>query len=229
LQLSLHDEIVLVEVVDSWDPNPERMPVMLHHLDGSVKEVGSTQLLRECVRELRTEQAILDGSANVVVLQEIARSLGGLALPGLGGAGSMAFGVGGDEDDGAVGAAAGVQKKSGGGLKNGAVKNSRRRLGDGDSAFVDGASATHATPAALAEAAEARRARLGAFEAKKVSSSAASEEKETARSSAETESDFSPEGDVVVMERAGEDVEDLEITSQEKKKGATIEVETGPR
>ena len=40
------------------NPNPEAMPIMLHALDGSVKEVGSTQLLRECVRELRTEQAI---------------------------------------------------------------------------------------------------------------------------------------------------------------------------
>ena len=82
LQLSLSDEIVLVEVVDSWDPDPSAMPVLLHTLDGEVKEVGSTELLRECVvKELRTEQALLDGSANLLVLQEIADSLGGLALP----------------------------------------------------------------------------------------------------------------------------------------------------
>ena len=80
LQLSLHDEVVLVEVVDSWSPDPKSMPILLHELDGTIKEVGSTQLLRDCVKELRTEQAILDGSQNLLVLQEIAASLGG-ALP----------------------------------------------------------------------------------------------------------------------------------------------------
>ena len=40
LQLSLHDEVVLVEVVDSWVPNPKSMPIMLHHLDGKVTEAG---------------------------------------------------------------------------------------------------------------------------------------------------------------------------------------------
>lgn len=77
LQLSLHDEVVLVEVVDSWSPDPKSMPILLHELDGTIKEVGSTQLLRDCVKELRTEQAILDGSQNLLVLQEIATSLGG--------------------------------------------------------------------------------------------------------------------------------------------------------
>ena len=77
LQLSLHDEVVLVEVVDSWSPDPKSMPILLHELDGTIKEVGSTQLLHDCVKELRTEQAILDGSQNLLVLQEIATSLGG--------------------------------------------------------------------------------------------------------------------------------------------------------
>ena len=77
LQLSLHDEVVLVEVVDSWSPDPKSMPILLHELDGTIKEVGSTQLLRDCVKELRTEQAILDGSQNLLVLQELATRLGG--------------------------------------------------------------------------------------------------------------------------------------------------------
>ena len=47
LQLSLHDEVVLVEVVDSWSPDPKSMPILLHELDGTIKEVGSTQLLRD--------------------------------------------------------------------------------------------------------------------------------------------------------------------------------------
>jgi len=78
LQLSLHNEVVLVEVMDSWIPNPKAMPIMLHQLDGTVEEVGSTQLLRDCVRDLRTEQALLDGSEMVRVLQEISTmTLGG--------------------------------------------------------------------------------------------------------------------------------------------------------
>ena len=86
LQLSLHDDIVLVEVKDSWIPNPKAMPIMLHQLDGTVTEVGSTKLLRDCVRELRTEQALLDGSEYVRVLEEISTMTlgGGDAMPSLG-------------------------------------------------------------------------------------------------------------------------------------------------
>ena len=50
LQLSLHDEVVLVEVVDSWSPDPKSMPILLHELDGTIKEVGSTKLLRDASR-----------------------------------------------------------------------------------------------------------------------------------------------------------------------------------
>lgn len=71
LQLSLHDEVVLVEVTDSWIPNPKASPILLHQMDGTVEEVGSTTLLRDCVRGLRTEQALLDGSEYVRVLQDI--------------------------------------------------------------------------------------------------------------------------------------------------------------
>jgi hypothetical protein len=135
LQLSLSDEIVLVEVVDSWDPDPSAMPVLLHTLDGEVKEVGSTELLRECVKELRTEQALLDGSANLLVLQEIADSLGGLALPAPG------------------------EVQGGKGFKNGA--SPRRRsgggiLGDGGGSSGAGASASSASMDALEEAAKLR-------------------------------------------------------------------------
>ena len=131
LQLSLSDEIVLVEVVDSWDPDPSAMPVLLHTLDGEVKEVGSTELLRECVKELRTEQALLDGSANLLVLQEIADSLGGLALPAPGeGQGGKGFKN-----------STAPRRRGGGGI-----------LGDGSS----GASASSASAEALEEAAKLR-------------------------------------------------------------------------
>ena len=124
LQLSLHDDVVLVEVVDSWNPNPEAMPIMLHALDGSVKEVGSTQLLRECVRELRTEQAILDGSANLLVLQEIAELAGG---PRAARAADRSFktkgGVPGDGGEHAVPA----QIADGGGVEDGAETARTRR------------------------------------------------------------------------------------------------------
>lgn len=196
LQLSLHDDVVLVEVVDSWNPNPEAMPIMLHALDGTVKEVGSTQLLRECVRELRTEQAILDGSANLLVLEEIASSLGGLALPA---ASDRSF----------------------------TVTNGGRNGGDSfgqiaDASVVDGAGATHATPAALEEAAAARAARLGD---RKASSPDAD---------SETESDFSPDGDVTVLQATGEAtgearlVDDLDIASSERE-DVGIEADAGPR
>ena len=59
LQLALHEQVVLVEVRDDWVPNPEQSPIMLHSMNGSVREVGSTQLLKECVDELRTEHALL--------------------------------------------------------------------------------------------------------------------------------------------------------------------------
>ena len=52
--LALHDTlgewVKLVEVVDSWTPNPKASPILLHKKDGEVKEVGSTALLYECVR-----------------------------------------------------------------------------------------------------------------------------------------------------------------------------------
>ena len=38
-QLGLEDEVVLVEVVDAWDPDPSASPVRLHRLDGSVAEI----------------------------------------------------------------------------------------------------------------------------------------------------------------------------------------------
>ena len=152
LQLSLHDDVVLVEVVDSWNPNPEAMPIMLHALDGSVKEVGSTQLLRECVRELRTEQAILDGSANLLVLQEIASSLGGLALPA--------------PQDRSF-------NRKGGVSGDGGEPTSPAQIGDGNG------NGTHATPEALAEAAAARRARLGEASTSSKSKSSSSPDTET--------------------------------------------------
>ena len=201
LQLSLHDDVVLVEVVDSWNPNPEAMPIMLHALDGSVKEVGSTQLLRECVRELRTEQAILDGSANLMVLEEIAGSLGGLALPA---ASDRSF----------------KTPRRGDG-KNGGDDGQAQIP---DASFVDGAAATHATPAALAEAAAARAAKL----AKKNPTNDASPE-------TETESDFSPDGDVTVLQATDEATDetrlvsgDLDIASNAPRKGG-VEADTGPR
>jgi len=79
LNLSLHDEVALVEVVDTWRPDPKQAPVILHMVDGTVKEEGSTKLLHDVVRELRTEQALLDGSLNVKVLAEIARAISAAA------------------------------------------------------------------------------------------------------------------------------------------------------
>ena len=207
LQLSLHDDVVLVEVVDSWTPNPEAMPNMLHALDGSVKEVGSTQLLRECVRELRTEQAILDGSANLMVLEEIAGSLGGLALPA---ASDRSFKTG---------------KRTTGDTKNkNGGDDGQARIPD--ASFVDGAAATHATPAALAEAAAARAAKLGK-KTKKTND---------ASPETETESDFSPDGDVTVLqatvEATGDETRlgsgDMDIASSEPRKEG-VEADAGPR
>jgi hypothetical protein len=174
------------------------MPIMLHALDGSVKEVGSTQLLRECVRELRTEQAILDGSANLMVLEEIAGSLGGLALP-----------------------AASDRSFNG---KNGKNGGDDEPAGIPDASFVDGAAATHATPAALAEAAAARAAKLG-----KKTKNASSPE-------TETESDFSPDGDVTVLQATDEATDetglvsgDLDIASSEPGRKGGVEADAGPR
>ena len=79
LNLSLHDEVALVEVVDTWRPDPKQAPVILHMVDGTVKEEGSTKLLHDVVRELRTEQALLDGSLNVKVLAEIAQAISAAA------------------------------------------------------------------------------------------------------------------------------------------------------
>ena len=61
LQFSLARHVVLVEMTDTWMPNPKTAPILLHNFDGTIEEVGSTQLLRDCIRELRTEQALLDG------------------------------------------------------------------------------------------------------------------------------------------------------------------------
>ena len=223
LQLSLHDDVVLVEVVDSWTPNPEAMPIMLHLLDGTVAEVGSTQLLRECVRELRTEQALLDGSANLLVLEEIAASLGGLALPG--GGGSSA-----DEGDASFGGAIGALEVTPG--KNSIVRNN-------SITYVDGVATTHATPQALAEAAAAREAKISKKNGKKELMPAPAPAKpppgESAIETADaTETDqttdtdttvFSPDGDVTVMEV--NEVEDLDIGKEAEAKG--VEQETGPR
>ena len=52
------------------------LPILLQHrMDGSVHEAGSTELLRKCVRWLRTEQALLDGTEYVRVLEEITAAL----------------------------------------------------------------------------------------------------------------------------------------------------------
>ena len=59
LQFSLAREVVLVEVEDAWSPDPKSSPILLHHLNGEVEEIGSTQLLRDCIRELRREVGIL--------------------------------------------------------------------------------------------------------------------------------------------------------------------------
>ena len=71
LQFSLHRHVVLVEVEDTWNPNPKDSPILLHHLDGSIEETGSTQLLRDCIRELRTEQALLDGGGASLIEADI--------------------------------------------------------------------------------------------------------------------------------------------------------------
>jgi len=63
--------VVLVEVTDSWEPDPSHQPITLHRADGSVQEVGSTKLLHDCVAELKTEQALLDAGEYVRVLEEI--------------------------------------------------------------------------------------------------------------------------------------------------------------
>ena len=125
------------------------MPIMLHCNDGTVREVGSTALLRECVRELRTEQALLDGSANLMMLQEISASLSGMALPAPGQrAGGDAVGVGGS---------APTPPKKGGGIRNNTVE--KTSLGPAGSTFP-----THATPAALREAAAVSYTHLRAHE-----------------------------------------------------------------
>ena len=90
---------------------------------------------------------------------------------------------------------------------------------------MDGAAATHATPAALAEAAAARAAKL----AKKNPTNDASPETET------EESDFSPDGDVTVLQATDEATDetrlvsgDLDIASNAPRKGG-VEADTGPR
>jgi hypothetical protein len=214
LQLSLHDDVVLVEVVDSWTPNPSAMPIMLHCNDGTVREVGSTALLRECVRELRTEQALLDGSANLMMLEEISASLSGMALPAPGQrAGGDAVGVGGS---------APTPPKKGGGIRNNTVE--KTSLGPAGSTFP-----THATPAALREAAAARSAKLvakngPALPAKPVETPAPA-----------SAAPPTPLPAVPTMARSDERdnvaVEDLEIHEDRKvaKRDAGVEAETGPR
>ena len=83
LNLSLHDEVALVEVVDTWRPDPKQAPIILHMVDGTLKEEGSTKLLHDVIRELRTEQALLDGSLNVKVLAEIATAISAAAGPAI--------------------------------------------------------------------------------------------------------------------------------------------------
>jgi len=83
LNLSLHDEVALVEVVDTWRADPKQAPIILHMIDGTLKEEGSTKLLHDVIRELRTEQALLDGSLNVKVLAEIATAISAAAGPAI--------------------------------------------------------------------------------------------------------------------------------------------------
>ena len=83
LNLSLHDEVALVEVVDTWRADPKQAPIILHMVDGTLKEEGSTKLLHDVIRELRTEQALLDGSLNVKVLAEIATAISAAAGPAI--------------------------------------------------------------------------------------------------------------------------------------------------
>ena len=214
LQLSLHDDVVLVEVVDSWTPNPSAMPIMLHCNDGTVREVGSTALLRECVRELRTEQALLDGSANLMMLQEISASLSGMALPAPGQrAGGDAIGVGGS---------APTPPKKGGGIRNNTVE--KTSLGPAGSTFP-----THATPAALREAAAARSAKLVA------KNGPAPPAKPVETPAPASAAPPTPLPAVPTMARSDERdnvaVEDLEIHEDRKvaKRDAGVEAETGPR
>ena len=83
LNLSLHDEVALVEVVDTWRADPKQAPIILHMVDGTLKEEGSTKLLHDVIRELRTEQALLDGSLSVKVLAEIATAISAAAGPAI--------------------------------------------------------------------------------------------------------------------------------------------------
>ena len=53
LQFSLARDVALVEVEDCWRSDPKASPILLHHLDGTIEEIGSTQLLRDCIAELR--------------------------------------------------------------------------------------------------------------------------------------------------------------------------------
>ena len=53
LQFSLARDVALVEVEDRWRSDPKASPILLHHLDGTIEEIGSTQLLRDCIAELR--------------------------------------------------------------------------------------------------------------------------------------------------------------------------------
>ena len=53
LQFSLARDVALVEVEDCWRSDPKASPILLHHLDGTIEEIGSTQLLRVIAVELR--------------------------------------------------------------------------------------------------------------------------------------------------------------------------------
>ena len=76
LQFSLARDVALVEVEDRWRPDPKASPILLHHLDGTVEEIGSTQLLRDCISELReTVRRLGDAAvaADATVAEEEAR------------------------------------------------------------------------------------------------------------------------------------------------------------
>ena len=76
LQFSLARDVALVEVEDRWRPDPKASPILLHHLDGTVEEIGSTQLLRDCISELRaTVRRLGDAAvaADAAVAEEEAR------------------------------------------------------------------------------------------------------------------------------------------------------------
>ena len=76
LQFSLARDVALVEVEDRWRSDPKASPILLHHLDGTIEEIGSTQLLRDCIAELRaTVRRLSDAvsAADAAAAEEEAR------------------------------------------------------------------------------------------------------------------------------------------------------------